>query len=268
MFWTRKKRPTVHVEFVDADTGALFGQTDISPDQLPASFEADTTMHLGDRDFSVVSATPMTAVEFRASGRLRLVLRRVKLEKIAPGDVLFSLPTISDTLPTPAEGTTKLGKQVLELHEDDWRQVEFFGSAQGARVDAHLAAIRSIHERERSGPGFKRLHVRKDCEGLLADTGCTLTDLRDACPAGSEWLEGVALQGLAGIIPGSFAVRLPSSITLYGTATDDRLDVLAVHAPGPKAPAAFALDEIAAFASKRGLGVADWCRASRASFAR
>jgi hypothetical protein len=46
MFFSRK----VHVTFVDAATGQPFAQTKMEPAQLPDTFLADTTMHLGDND--------------------------------------------------------------------------------------------------------------------------------------------------------------------------------------------------------------------------
>lgn len=266
MFWNRK-RSTVHVEFVDANTGTGFAQTDISPEQLPASFEAETTMHLGDQDWLVVSATPMTSLEFRASGRLRLVLTRVERTTIDTRELVYSLPTIADGIPAPAAaGSTKLGKRILELHEDDWRQIEVYATANDERVDLHLAAVRAIHESSRSGSGFTRVHVRDGCDALLTGPGCSLTDLREACPPGSEWLEGVALLGLPGIIEGSFVVRLPSCVTLYGMATNDRMDVLGIQPPRGAAFDIRELDGVAAFMRARRLGVVEWCRATRSTF--
>jgi hypothetical protein len=262
VFWNRKKS-TIHVEFVDNATNAVFASVDLSPDQLPASFEAETTMHLGDQDWLVVSATPMTAVEFRASRRLRVVMNRVKRAAINTSEVLFSLPTISERVPAPADGTTKLGKRVLELHEDDWRQIEFYAEVQEDLVDRHIAAVREIHSSARSGPGFKRIHVRSGCDGLLGSVPLPLSALRAACPPRCEWLEGIALHGLAGTVSGSFAVQLPSSATLYGMARSDVIDVLAVQ---PRAGTAFdpaSIECVTAFLRERHLGVVQWCAATR-----
>ncbi len=259
MFWKRK--PTVHVEFVDSSTGAVFAQTKISPDQLPASFEAETTMHLGEQEWAVVSADPMTSAEFRSSGRLRLVLSRVKAATVDPRELLYSLPTISDALPAPASGTTKLGKRVLELHEDDWLQIQFYSVHQQAQVDAQVAAIREVHETARSGPGFKRVHVRRGCDNLFGAMPCSLTELRAACPAPSEWLDGIAVAGVAGLITDGFAVRLPSALTLYGLAVDDRVLALGAEPPGGVAFGGALLSSIAPFLRASQLRVVDWCRA-------
>lgn len=260
-FWNRK-RSTVHVEFLDASTGEVFAQTDIAADRLPESFEAETTMHLGDQDWVVESAVPMTAPEFRSTGTLRLVLHRVTVTTVDPRELLYSLPTISDELPPIAEHTTKLGKHVLELPDDDWRQVELHGAANAPIVEEHLAAIRAVRETARNGGAFTRLHVRRGFDGLLpASPVCSLGELRRSCPQGSEWLEGVAFRGVAGLVENGFAVRLPSGAVLYGLVDREDLRVLAVQSvPG----AAFdpgSLRGLEEFMRARQLGAVDWCGA-------
>src|SRR4051812_9918971 len=117
MFW-KKKPKTVRVELFDADTGKRFSVSDAPIERLPGSFEAATTLHLGEDDWQVVRATPVTAAEFSATGKLRLVLRRLpKPQHVDPKEILFSLPTICDATPGVATESTKLGKNVLELHE-------------------------------------------------------------------------------------------------------------------------------------------------------
>lgn len=262
MFWNRR-RATIRVEFVDNATKTVFAQTDISPERLPASFEAETTMYLGDQDWLVVSATPMTSAEFRKSGHLRLVMDRIKKTTIDPSKLLFSIPTISDSLPAPADGTTKLGKRVLELHEDDWRQIEFYALALESVVAGHLAAVRDVHGTARSGPGFTRIHVRKACEALLAPAQCSIRELLAACPPGSERLDGLALRGLAGTVTRGFAIRLPSLATLYGTTQEARVETLAIQPPDGKAFDVRDLAGLEGFWRERRLGVVNWCAAQQ-----
>ncbi len=51
-------------------------------------------------------------------------LLKVKSQKVAASEILSSLPTLCDRIPVPAAGTRKLSKNVLELHEGDWRPIE------------------------------------------------------------------------------------------------------------------------------------------------
>lgn len=46
----------VAIEFIDATNGAVFASTKMPVDNLPDTFEVDTTLHLGDCDWSVVHA--------------------------------------------------------------------------------------------------------------------------------------------------------------------------------------------------------------------
>ena len=73
MSWFSRK---VTVTFIDDATGAAFASSKMPPDNLPESFEIDTTLHLGDDDWSVVHAEPHKKAEFTKSGKLTLRLRK------------------------------------------------------------------------------------------------------------------------------------------------------------------------------------------------
>jgi hypothetical protein len=177
MFWNKKK--TVRVLFVDAATGATFAQTNSQTEQLPESFEAHTTVNVQGQEWEVLSATPVTRAEFTKAGELRLNVRKLNVQKIPPGEILFSLPTICDGIPGIAKGTSKLGKDVLELHEDDWRQVELISVTHLDEARSCLAKIERIYAEERmpSG-GFKKLHVRSELAAPIVQNGLTLSTLK------------------------------------------------------------------------------------------
>jgi hypothetical protein len=50
---------------------------DLSIANLPETFELETTLHLGDNEWTVVSAEPRTKREFASSGKLILRLRKI-----------------------------------------------------------------------------------------------------------------------------------------------------------------------------------------------
>ena len=115
MFWRKKPNSAspgaIRVEFFDESTGKCFAQSDMPLERLPQSFEAATTMHRPDQDWTVLRADPMTSAEFSRTGKLKLWVRRVeKISMIDPHDILFSLATLSDELPEIVPGSTKLGK--------------------------------------------------------------------------------------------------------------------------------------------------------------
>ncbi|HEX8820590.1 MAG TPA: hypothetical protein VF794_11740 [Archangium sp.] len=251
---------TIQVRFIDAKTGQPIGEAELSAEQLPPSFEAATTLKIGAKSYEVVSADPMTASEYRKTGTLRLTLREVNVSTVEPRAVLYSLPTLCEQIPAIEKGSTKLGKSVLELHEDDWRQVEFVALTLESSIEVELRAIERIFTQHRKSPGFDALHMRKELPSPLQGCWLTLADLRSALGEAASWLDGVSFQGVAGLIADGFAVKLPSGFTLYGTQREGRIAVLALRPT--KGGAALEGDSrlLSALAIRHQLCLLDWCR--------
>lgn len=85
MSWFSRK---VTMTLIDDATGTVFASSKMPPDDLPESFEIDTTLHLGSENWSVIYAEPQTKAEFTKSGNLTLRLRKVEL--MAPESISFS----------------------------------------------------------------------------------------------------------------------------------------------------------------------------------
>ncbi len=261
MFWKRD-HSVIHVEYIDAETGQTTGHVKLPIGKLPASFETQTTLERNGRTYSVVRADPMTAAEFRRSGKLRLVIRAVKIEHADPREMLFSLPTIADPLPAIVAGSSKLGKNVLDMRDDDWRQREFVSLSQQELVDRHLAAVGRIYEQEREGIGFRKIHVRADVASPLAPATPGLEEVVFAGGAGLMRLDGVSFDGVAGIASDVFAMRLLCGIELYGSIANDRIMSLCLGDARPNnAPLASAIAPLIDLARRHGLCLVDWQRA-------
>jgi len=241
---------TIQVHFIDAQTGQPMGEAELSAEQLPPTFEAATTLKLGGKSYEVVSAQPMTAAEYRKTGKLRLTLRELNVSTVNPRDILYSMPTLCDELPAIADGSTKAGRNVLEMHEDDWRQVEFVALALESPIEAELKAIERIFTQHHKRPGFDALH----------GSWPTLSDLRSTLGETASWLDGVSFQGVAGLVAGGFAVRLPSGLTVYGTEKEGRVSVLALRPTKVGAAAEGDARLLSALAIRHQLCLVDWCR--------
>src|SRR6266545_4985045 len=154
----------VEVVFLDADTNEMIGRSVLPAEQLPDSFEPDTTVQIGDSTWSVERAEPPTAARFRPARKLTLSLRRVHL--VPARDILYSLPTICDLLPSVGDARHDDGR--FEMLEDDWRQVEMAHADLTDVVEAQLRAIRAIYDehthRGEDGRayGFDAIHVRSE----------------------------------------------------------------------------------------------------------
>jgi hypothetical protein len=85
MGWFTRK---VLVTFIDDATGVAFATTRIPPTDLPETFNTETTLHLGESDWSVVHAEPLTRESYARSRSL--VLRLRKIEKVGTDTILFS----------------------------------------------------------------------------------------------------------------------------------------------------------------------------------
>lgn len=260
-WFTNKPYDVIHVKYVDLVTGNIFRQSKMPAARLPESFEAATTVQFDGQDWSVVEARPVTSADFRRTGELVLVLNKITKEFVNPSTILFSLPTITgDALPQIAAGTSKLGVDVLEIHEDDWRQIEWLPASAANIIDTELASVRRVIENERVDVGFKKCHLRDSIPKLAPNSVLRLSEMRAAFDPKATWLAGFAYQGVAGLAANSFAIRLFSSIEVFGVASNDIVDSIcfansrANNAPEPDVP------NLANFAAAHDLLLVDWCR--------
>jgi hypothetical protein len=259
MFWNKKK--TVRVILVDAATGASFAKTEITPEQLPASFEAHTTVDVQGEPWEVLSAVPITRAEYVKAGELRLNLRKLKIAKVPPSEILYSLPTLCDRIPVIAAGTSKLSKNVLELHEDDWRQIELVSLAHMDEVRAVFDKVETIRTKERAPSGaFKTLYVRTELASPMATDALTPGALLSVFSPVVTSYDGLAYERVAGLIEAGFALRTAASLDLYGVAPGGRVTTvgLALRALSSELEADAA--RLASLMREHHLALVDWCR--------
>jgi len=252
----------VEVVFLDADTNEMIGRSVLPAEQLPDSFEPDTTVQIGDSTWSVERAEPPTAARFRPARKLTLSLRRVHL--VPARDILYSLPTICDLLPSVGDARHDDGR--FEMLEDDWRQVEMAHADLTDVVEAQLRAIRAIYDehthRGEDGRayGFDAIHVRSEPTDPLPEP-VSLRRLLSLLPPTDLALSGVGFRGQAGVVPGSFAVTV-APVVLYGLADDDTVKVLGLYTePGPASDrTAELVASLQQVMRSFDLVLVDWCR--------
>lgn len=242
----------VHLTLLDADSGAILTETEIASEQLPPTFAESTILSLGGESWSVVDADPLTAAERLQTGRVQLTLRR--MTPMNPGDILFSLPTISDELPACEPGAAG-----LSLHEDDWRQIELCAAVLDETIAGCIAKIELVSSEQRHPSGaFKEIHIRRELPDPLPGVVVTREALRDALP-GAVDLDGVAINGAGRVIDG-FALGLGSGLCVYGFWREGRAAVLAFHPLEPGADTGNDAAAIAALMAAHELRMVNWCR--------
>jgi len=155
------KSDKIKVEFINNLNNEVIGISEMSADQLPETFEVDTTMNLGDDNWSVIEAIPEKSSDFIKSKHL--ILKMSKIELMNPKDILFTLPTISNeigsTIPNPLFNDFE--HQILE---DDWRQNEFLNKSSINLINQEIEEIKKVWKNDKkedaSFNAFKNCHVR------------------------------------------------------------------------------------------------------------
>lgn len=219
----------IHVTFIEAATGEPFAEVDLPVERLPEHFALQTTIHLGDQDWEVVNAEPMSAKEFIAIGVLKLTL--TPLINMPVDNILYSLPTISDELPNMTPRIDMVEMHLLTLHDDDWRQIELIDQSFKAEISTEMASIRRIFAEERvemtDYNAFKKMHIRS----LIAEPikkQCLYQDLFEQLNEHGLPYDGCSFAKMDGIIRGGFAHQL-SGVEIYGFHHQGQIKVLGLQ---------------------------------------
>lgn len=249
--------PDIEVTFIDDNTGKPFGVTTSAADTLPESFAVDTTVHIGNDNWSVVSATPQTREEYSRSRRLTLRLRRIEL--IDPGEILFSLPSICDAL-APLASTALSGNEFVLL-DDDWRQIEFVSNSFEIEIKEEIVSVRHIHEHESASVGWHKTHVRtKPVQPIVSNL--TLSHLARAMDC--RGVLGVSYHGYGSPVAEGFSLNTGDGLTLYGIAPSSTVQVLGIAHTAADTPSEKTLQQLAGVAQDFDLCLVNWCRCVRA----
>ncbi len=252
-------RRQIKVTLIDAETGEPMGETSSAPSDLPETFDGYTTVKVGTDTWEVLEAEPADRREYLKTGTLRLQIRKVEITTIKVDELIYNLPTISGSVPDIDEGTSKLGKQILEILEDDWRQIELVSSTQMTNIDACLRSIDGIVTASSTASGFFRhLHVRKEVPRPLSAGELSLSDLLSQLED-SVSFDGLGFRNVTGLLCGAFALRTREGLYIYGIHSDD--DVLALGLLRGRT-ATIPLDDADALVElmeKNKLVLVDWC---------
>lgn len=230
-------------------TGKIIETRKFKPGELPGDFEYPITINLQDKDWQVVKAEPGSANEFTLSKKLTLYLRQG--EWINPRDIRFSIPTASTELPEMSD-TSLFRDFILELQEDDWRQIEFFRLARLPEIQMEMEAVENIlfpEDGSSTFPGYDKIHVRAlPREQLHLDIG-------DFCKLANVQEKGaLTISGNPGFIKNGFALR-SLNYTYYGTIEKGNIHELCLRQFDQ------ADDEFARIAATYHLALVSWCKA-------
>jgi hypothetical protein len=154
-----------------------------------------------------------------------------------------------------ARGTSKLHKRVLELHEDDWRQIEFLSSAYEAEMQAELRAIRHIRQTAAVGPGWRALHVRQRIPTPLSVPWSAMV----AAFPDAQWYDGLAYQCVAGLIEGGFSFEVAEAI-VFGQQQQSIVNTLCLAESRATGREEVWNQLLKPWMARESLLLVDWCR--------
>ena len=247
----------IQLEVINADTKQLLSKVMVSANGLPALFYPGQIVTIFDTSWEVEKAEPASSWEFIDRGSLRLLVRvPVPVHEVTP--ILHHVPTIADSVPPLASGTSKAGKSVLELDEDDWRQVEFVSYDQKKSVEVCLAQIKTIYAQETERRGFSRVHVRSEMSEPLYGVNIRAAEVYDIFGASALPFTGLAFSRFSGLISGGFALETNTEITIYGQQDKGIVKALCMGATEPTGRFRAHVEALATFAIFHRLCLVDW----------
>ena len=249
--------PIIRVEFINAADKSLIAKSEMPASRLPDTFAIDTILDIKDQKWSVAGAEPLAKTEFVKTGKLRLMLCRVTIG--IPGDILFSLPTISDDIGKP-EGQALPSDSIFGLHEDDWRQVEFVSETFAMQISEELSDVQEIWKNQKTGLAFRKVHVRKRIPDPMAGSSLSLADLKRLVPPVKNY-NGVGFRRTRGIVAHSFAWAVDRTLTIWGVC-DELENITRLCLSGsPESKDTLAIsDTFSVLTKQHRLHLVDWCR--------
>lgn len=176
-----------------------------------------------------------------------------------PNDILFSLPTINDSLPTVVQGGD-VGAHPLSMHEDDWRQFELISQSLRPQIEAEIADIQRIHTEHAVAlkgdlTAYRKCHLRKRITSPIA-ADIQLADLL-APIAGAKSFTSITLGQDPSPVVSGYAVQA-SNLLVYGQQKDGQVHSIALGLAGQPALSPEAAAALARFAVKNHLILVHW----------
>ncbi len=244
MFGIGRKK-VVQVFFYEVPSQQPFGTSQMPVEQLPDTFAVDTRMTLGDSDWRVVEARPVTKPEFRRSGSLELHLSRIENDRAPRGTPVTGgrvnecprteegeplrwsqLSVWGGRLP-PSAGMADEGADLVVLQEDDWRQIEFVPAANGLHVAAMMERLDTLRrEQDDGGLGFLKILMREELPTPIAALGIPPETIDKHLEGWSRLPLGIGdPDERPFLVEGGFSIHLGGDALIYG-----RVGALALEA--------------------------------------
>jgi hypothetical protein len=179
---------------------------------------------------------------------------------INPAELLYSLPTIADGVPSTVPGSRLADESnAAILHEDYWRDVEFASQDDRPRIEAQLEELRAHMEEHRVGLGFRHVYVRPNPPEPLAGGALTTNEVVSYLKASGPMPVYIRSGSSVERAQDAFAAEVPGVGFVYGSEFGGRVGTLGLSLVGPE-PELGELDGLARLSERYALFLVDWLR--------
>lgn len=292
------KKKVISVQYIEAGKKSAFSQAKIPVEDLADEYEMDSLIQINGQNWTVVAADPNLKEDFAKSGKLQVFVSKGAVQAPAPGraggtsapvaggirpgaiggaasapaaaaaagapsttvdapgEFLFSLATINDEIGTVKQNLPS--SDAFEVHEDDWRQLEFISRRYLNIVRQEFTRIEAIHQQHRSGAAFKRMHVRSSIPAPLEGVPITKDAIEDGFRVTDEY-RGVTITNYGGLVELSFALEAAEVGVLWGELDSaGQIAALNLTPPGGQHTLTAPLPEVTQFCAAHSLMLVDW----------
>ncbi len=194
--------------------------------------------------------------------------KKDQVKMIDPDDILFSMPTIEDSLPRIVESSTS-DIAMLEIHEDDWRQLEFISRDHQENIDKEMEQIQQIFDNEAVEAeievetevetilAFNEIHVRQLIPRPI-NKPFTFNKLSEYFNA--DLTKGnLKFQGYSGVVENAFYIKI-DGIEYYGQTENNKIVVLCLYNADSKEDLINSIVKLTNLLISENLLLVDWMR--------
>ena len=140
-----------------------------------------------------------------------------EIQRIDPSEILYSVPTIANSLPplTSIENDDEL--TIFPIHEDDWSQIEFLHPSQLQEVQQEMREFSVFETKNRRGVGWQNIYLRKFVHKPLFSSIRPKKKLLEVL--GTEDGNPPIIHSsreITGLVKNGFTSSIGSGIVLYG----------------------------------------------------
>jgi len=154
-------------------------------------------------------------------------------QQIDPASTLYSTPTLSEKTGA-LESVAAVSHSDMAMHEDDWRQLEFYPSSRREEVRGLLRELSLFERQHRRASGWDAVFIRKLAAGQVIPGTNALVQLSKelTLSAGAGPVLFYGSSTVTGRVANGFSFRVSDGLALYGTSEKDGIVVLGAQVAG------------------------------------